>query len=128
MVAQTSASYRGVGTVPTSTMNWLRSAGKTVTVTRMGFPVSSKPVRKTSNTVASWGIRKKRLPAGHELHGVEGCLERPRNVIDKALLVSADHLCADLDSQPTRDLWGRRLDFYARRAYPRPPVLVADGR
>jgi len=37
-------SYWGAGGLPTSTMNWFLSAGKTVTVTRIGFPVWSKDV------------------------------------------------------------------------------------
>ena len=52
-VLELSTSYSRSGTSPTLTMNWLRSAGQTVTVTRSGVSVWSKPVRKISKTVAS---------------------------------------------------------------------------
>ena len=40
----------GAGSSPTSTMNWLRWAGNTETVTRMGCPDWSNAVRKISKT------------------------------------------------------------------------------
>jgi hypothetical protein len=40
----------GSGTSPVVAMNWFRSVGNTVTVTRMGVRVWSKAVLKTSKT------------------------------------------------------------------------------
>ena len=123
-------------------MNWFRSAGYTVTVTRIGFMSWSKPVRKISKTVASCvspknscsvlvrvacgdpvsladlpdseglgqvthgpildvlGHQQPGRALGDELHRVEGRLKGPRDVVNEAHLVSADHLCVRFEAQP----------------------------